>query len=708
MSKCRMIMAATFLLVPALVSGIEPEGIVFEAEAISTPSAAWFDNRSSDTHWNLWTREQDIDKKRSGGAVLASPVVKADRTTPEEGAPPLHSVVRGLSPGWYRVFASSPGGRPLAYSLDGQQWFKHQGSELALGIWQAADKPFELWVDDRYAHPSGNPGPGYYDYLRFVSCEPPMIENVEVFSTEPGAASVCWTTNVPLATGWVEVVDGPAAAAENASLTLARNHQVRLDGLDPNRTYRARLVTGLGTSQIASAEFTLRAAPPQCRTTRPFSIPLTVPEPSKALCSEWPATAGIPFAQGALGSVADLQLSTLDGAPVALQAEVFSRWLDGSVKWATISFLADTTHDRQPGYELNVVPGSLPRSPVEPLLQVTPTSDGCRLHTTWASLDLNGRTSLEVVDGEGRVWVCGAPEPPGATVESNGPVRAVVRLTGPLRPADGSDAESEWGYLARLTFYRGQPLVEVDVSLWRDLPDDGFGTLRSWLVRIPISGTEGEGADGATRFEIVQDRDDRCLYQGTLPEPVAADPKQGPSTIHVGSGNQTVSISLGDLRQQYPIGYRAGTSGVEVLLLPPLAQDAYADAESRPYQARLYASFQDGKYLIRSGQLIRRRFFVRTGACDDAAGMGSWLENPLLPQAPAEYLCSTGVLGRALPAAGPQWADFEAWFQRNFERYEKNCAENRSLGVMHYGDWFGERGLNYGNNEYDLPWGLAV
>ena len=152
----------------------------------------------------------------------------------------------------------------------------------------------------------------------------------------------------------------------------------------------------------------------------------------------------------------------------------------------------------------------------------------------------------------------------------------------------------------------------------------------------------------------------------------------------------------------------AGSSGLEVLLLPPLAKDAYTDAESRPWQARLYTSFQDGKYVIRSGQLLRRRFFVRFGTCDDAANMSSWLENRLLPQAPAEYLCSTGVLGRALPAAGPQWADFEAWFQRNFERYEENCAENRSLGVMHYGDWFGERGLNYGNNEYDLPWGLAV
>ena len=167
-----------------------------------------------------------------------------------------------------------------------------------------------------------------------------------------------------------------------------------------------------------------------------------------------------------------------------MQADVFSRWPDGSVKWATVSFLADTTRDNRPGYRLEVVSGGGGPPAAEPLLQVTPTSRGCQLRTAWANLDLDGWTSLEVVDGEGRVWVCGEPDPPGMAIESNGPVRAVVRLTGPLRPADGSKAESEWGYLARLTFYRGLPLVEVDASLWRDRSDGGFGTLRSWIMRI--------------------------------------------------------------------------------------------------------------------------------------------------------------------------------------------------------------------------------
>ena len=92
-------------------SAVTPPGIVFESEAISEPTGAWLRNRTTPDHWNLWTKEDQIEKKRSGGAVLASPPVKADRTSPEEGAPPLHSVVRGLKPGLYQVSCAPAGPR---------------------------------------------------------------------------------------------------------------------------------------------------------------------------------------------------------------------------------------------------------------------------------------------------------------------------------------------------------------------------------------------------------------------------------------------------------------------------------------------------------------------------------------------------------------------------------------------------------------------
>ena len=86
--------------------------------------------------------------------MLASPNVTKDRDRPEDGALPLHAVVRDLKPGLYRVFVSAPG-RPLAYSLDGREWLRYAGGELALGKHRIADRPFELWIDDHYAAPLG-------------------------------------------------------------------------------------------------------------------------------------------------------------------------------------------------------------------------------------------------------------------------------------------------------------------------------------------------------------------------------------------------------------------------------------------------------------------------------------------------------------------------------------------------------------------------
>ena len=118
-----MFLAAScaIISVPPGASAVEPAGIVFEAEDIAAPAAAWKRDSGSATNWMLWTREADIERKRSRGAVMASPSVRTDRASPDEGAPPLHCTVTRLPPGAYSVFLSAPG-RPLAWSQDGREW----------------------------------------------------------------------------------------------------------------------------------------------------------------------------------------------------------------------------------------------------------------------------------------------------------------------------------------------------------------------------------------------------------------------------------------------------------------------------------------------------------------------------------------------------------------------------------------------------------
>ncbi len=165
-------LAAAFILVSTLAACAQdaPGVLRFEAEDISQPTDAWIENRDTEDHWNLWSTDQDAQAKWSEGIVLRSPAVTEDRERPEDGAPPLHSVVTGILPGNWSVEIGGVG-RPMGVSFDGETWRKQTGR--VLGEFEIADGRFELWVDDRYAadDPEGR-GPCYYDYLQFSPALP--------------------------------------------------------------------------------------------------------------------------------------------------------------------------------------------------------------------------------------------------------------------------------------------------------------------------------------------------------------------------------------------------------------------------------------------------------------------------------------------------------------------------------------------------------
>ncbi len=133
----------------------------FEAEDYSTPKDAWVRDRFAADKWNLWSTDRDAEKKWSGGVVLQSPPVKADRQSPGEGAPPLHTRLTGIPAGAYNVSLKS--GRVLAVSLDGRTWKRYTGGPLVTAL-RIDTGTFDLWVDDRYAMPKPEQrGAAYYD-----------------------------------------------------------------------------------------------------------------------------------------------------------------------------------------------------------------------------------------------------------------------------------------------------------------------------------------------------------------------------------------------------------------------------------------------------------------------------------------------------------------------------------------------------------------
>lgn len=216
----------------------------FEAEDVSSPSEAWLKDVEPKDHWNLWSKDKDADKKWSGGVVLQSPPVKADRATPEEGAPVLHTVIPNVPNGTWVVEIKF--GRGLAVSLDNKAWKPLSALGGRLGPFNVTDGKIEFWVDDRYVDPA-SPGYCYYDTVSLV---PAMAEKVGVMNGdfEAGAdlSRSGWTW-------WARNGEGSAAFSEPGHGSKRCAKIVHTGDRDFAFTNGGRLDVTPGTVWIATA-----------------------------------------------------------------------------------------------------------------------------------------------------------------------------------------------------------------------------------------------------------------------------------------------------------------------------------------------------------------------------------------------------------------------------------------------------------------------
>ncbi|MBX7254790.1 MAG: fibronectin type III domain-containing protein [Candidatus Hydrogenedentes bacterium] len=590
---------------------------------------------------------------------------------------------------------------------------------------------------------------GYYRISKLVFSKrplvppPPEFDYIEARSAEPGSVSVFWTTNIATPTGRVEYGADGFTSSTQSDATLARNHRVLISNLDADVQYQARIVTKTVDGVEASSKpFTMRGSPAVPPVTKPLTLPLMVGEPTKAPRRGWSATVGMPFAKGSLRDTQDLRLFDAQGNPVSLQADCTCRWPDNSVKWATLTFLADSAlGDSTPTYRLEARlewPDAQEIS--EPLVHIAESQEGWTLTADRLAMvlhrnapvsieirdiDLDGDgkigdsernvfsskgTSLEVTTDSGRTVTCGAVSE--FSVEENGSCRAVFCWSGALE-------DSPWSYTIRATVWRGQTNVKYDVSIVNNSVDEPvFKALKS--VSFCLSADEGDvtgsvegrpmsalSADKSVR--VVQDRD----YQFSVVE--GGQVTTGERAIGVaalaGARTQTM-LFLCDFREMYPSALEATVDGMRAGLMPELKPDTYSDDESKKRFSVCYPWFKDGDYLIRSGQMNRRTLYVAYGASDshpDAAQYAAWFNAPLFPMAPPEYLCGTGVLGCPIYArTSGVWDAYETQFEQGFALLNADREKTHYYGWMNYGDWYGERGSNAGNNEYDLAWAMAV
>ncbi|MBI2298008.1 MAG: hypothetical protein HYU66_03495 [Armatimonadetes bacterium] len=539
------------------------------------------------------------------------------------------------------------------------------------------------------------------------------VDDLSVQITDT-AVHLCWTTAAPTH-GRVEY--GPtdklgSTIAEDASglrgstntprgqegIGYANNHRCDLPLTFPLR-YQIRGEAADGTP-FSSLPGELKPADAPAEGVERGRVPLRV-DPGGWTVPAPPVTVGVPFAPGQLGDPRHVRLLAGE-REIPVQAEAVSRWAsDHSVKWLRVSFEAPAEPVALE-YGRAVRPAELPALAAQSGEFLQLRAGGL---TVAARPDCSGTIATAdgakqvafpqpvLVDEGGRTLAAKVEQ---SWVEESGPVAVVLALRGHFFAADGGQS---FGWWMRLHGYAGKPYLRLDFTLDNDLTLAEMSRFRSLALRFAGLGaqgvTVGDGADLsrlAAGQSVLQREDSHWVADGG---------KQGKRLAGIVEAAPAWLLCR-NFWEQYPAGVSNRAEGLEVGLYPALPEGFYA---KRPDEDKLYYHLRDGLYTFRQGFSKTHELWLDLSG--EAAARSLALDPPTAA-APPEWIEASGAMRDLAVAARDQFPGYDERLKEGVDRYLAERDSAREYGLMSFGDWYGERGLNWGNLEYDLGHALLM
>lgn len=563
-------------------------------------------------------------------------------------------------------------------------------------------------------------------YVVFLS-EPPQPRSLPLEvdhmvavadSCKPGRVTLSWTTSWPCLTRmkWGEVGKEPELV-EQGSPCLA--HRVILDGLSAT-TYEAQAIGEGPEGEPFEGErisFEAVTAAPRLEG-KAGTVPITIRNPHPFAVECWPITGGVPIPRGRLGDGANVRLigDGGEGGEVPVQVQATARWPDGSVKWLLLSLTVYMPAESEVDYRLEFGK-SVQRRPVERPLVVAEVDGGVQIDTGVKRfvLDASGclvesgvcQTVAEDADG---VAYQTAGTNAEITVEESGPIRAVIKTVAPLVDKDGNPLLR---IEKRIEAYRGTPFVRVHHTFVVDRPER-FTTIRKLSYCIPA----GARAD-SWRAALAGDRDLDVNRSQTLRQQTderllrvsggAVNVEEGRLVGSlVPTGDDACAVAVRDGWQNYPKGFSVSDRGLDIELCPPFDEGYYDQFPFEKEGHHQYYYLLDGGYKLKQGVSKTHELLLSFQSGEKREQSCRLFQEPLLLTVSPEWICDSKAfysIAARDPGAFPL---YEEAIDRNLDRYVEVRERQHDYGLLNYGDWYGERGTNWGNVEYDTQYAFFL
>jgi len=398
-----------------------------------------------------------------------------------------------------------------------------------------------------------------------------------------------------------------------------------------------------------------------------------------------PVRFGLPLAEGAFWELGGLTVTDPRGKSVPAQFEAIAFWPDKSVKVALVQFAASLGARERSLWRVRSGGTDDVKSPL--VCSVTDAggfADTGKVKVllardekfvTVAGQNSSGRLILVDEEGKEQIFV-----PEKISVEEKGKVRVTLRI-------DGRCGNS-FRAVVRLGFVADSPVISFDMRFVNDLLKHEFSditSLRLSFDNIPAEEIVMDGMTGKNFFQF----DDRVLRAGGkfLDRRLSGVGRAG-----------KVGFALADFWRKYPKAVTATGRGVDFELLPEQPDRKFGSG--LPYY--LNYPFCEGKYRLKWGMAFSERLKL------DLSGTADLSARDVVPVIDRDYVASCRVF-QGVPEMECRLFDlFDRRAVEAFRRIEANRDTVREYGFLNWGDNFGERGVNWNNNEYDTARGLFL
>lgn len=432
---------------------------------------------------------------------------------------------------------------------------------------------------------------------------------------------------------------------------------------------------------------------------------------------------GIPWAKSKIYNTRKLSIKDPQNRSIPAQFSITSRYPDKSIKWLLVQFTAPLKANEKCFYTLNYDKGEntskTPLKLTEDKNYFTVNTGKIKAviskkHFNWLRdiyYDRNQDGKYEsaervggfspngvVVRDEKKQVLNSSSIIPEIKIEEQG--KEVITLL--VKGKFGTNPKDALSYVTRLRFYASSPVVAIEQTYVNSNLANEFTDITDLSIEYQPAGkiiaTETEinnkTVSNDEKLAIRQDNDldltcnakaSKGRMSGTLQTKLA--------------DNSRFTVSIRDAALRYPKAFRTTADNVIIDLLPEQPDKNY----NKQLPHYLEFPFCEGKYRLKWGMSFTENLLFDFSGKMSMAAVDAENDNYVIAVVDRDYLASTQVIPGVLPASDKRFAEWNKRTADVLDLHLRTKQINREYGFLNYGDWFGERGRNWGNNEYDLP-----